>query len=74
MLNFKPFLEYFQPMSHRTVILNAIKPAFQYPEVRSKFTTTQLARIDSICTQTEPCDEDFRYLARRQVQAYCEED
>lgn len=61
-------------MAHRIIIASAVKSVFQDPEVRSKLTTSQLARVDSICSQTEPCDEDFRYLARRQVQAYCEED
>lgn len=61
-------------MSHRIVIMSAIKPAFQDTEVRSELTSNQLAKVDSICTQTEPCDEDFRYLARRLTQAYCEAD
>lgn len=61
-------------MSHRTVILSAVKVAFQDAEVRSELTATQLARVDSICAQDEPCDEDFRYLARRLNQAYCSDD
>jgi hypothetical protein len=61
-------------MSHRTVILRAVKAAFQDSEVRSELTTNQLAKVDQICSQTEPCDEDFRYLTRRLNKAYCEED
>jgi hypothetical protein len=61
-------------MSHRVIIINSMKAVFQEPEVRSELTTQQLAKVDSICAQPEPCDEDFRYLARRLAQAYCEED
>lgn len=61
-------------MSHRIIISSAIKAVFQEPEVRSELTTTQLAKVDSICLQDEPCDEDFRYLTRRLTWAYCEED
>ena len=61
-------------MSHRTVILSAVKAAFQDPEVRAELTTTQLAKVDQICAQDEPCDEDFRYLTRRLTAAYCVED
>lgn len=61
-------------MSHRIVIMNAIKPALQDASVREELTTTQLAKVDQICTQTEPCDEEFRYLMRRLTQAYAEED
>jgi hypothetical protein len=62
-------------MSHRTVIINAIKAVFQDPEVRSELTTTQLAKVDRICAQPgEPCDDDYRYLSRMQTRAYCEED
>lgn len=61
-------------MSHRTVILRAVKAAFQESEVRAELTTAQIARVDNICAQDEPCDEDFRYLTRRLNKAYCEED
>lgn len=61
-------------MAHRIIIGSAIKAVFQDPEVRDRLTTTQLARVDNICAQAEPCDEDFRYLARRQTQAYCADD
>lgn len=61
-------------MSHRVVIFSAVKSAFQDSEVRSELTTAQLAKVDQICEQTEPCDEDFRYLSRRLTRAYCEED
>lgn len=61
-------------MSHRIIIMNAVKAAFQDSEVRSELTTSQLAKVDQICTQAEPCDEDFRYLTRRLTQAYCQED
>lgn len=61
-------------MSHRTVILSAVKVAFEDPEVRAELTPAQIARVDSICAQTEPCDEDFRYLARRLTQAFCADD
>jgi hypothetical protein len=61
-------------MSHRVIIITSIKAVFQEPEVRSELTTTQLAKVDQICAQDEPCDEDFRYLSRRLTQAYCEED
>lgn len=61
-------------MSHRVIIYSAVKSAFQDAEVRSQLTTSQLAKVDSICAQTEPCDEDFRYLQRRLTRAYCEED
>lgn len=61
-------------MSHRIIISSAVKTVFQDTEVRSELTTTQLAKVDSICAQTEPCDEDFRYLTRRLNQAYCQED
>lgn len=61
-------------MSHRIIIASAVKAAFQDPEVRSELTSNQLAKVDQICAQDEPCDEDFRYLSRRLTQAYCEED
>jgi hypothetical protein len=61
-------------ISHRIIISSAIKAVFQEPEVRAELTTTQLARVDSICAQTEPCDEDFRYLTRRLNAAYCADD
>lgn len=61
-------------MAHKIIIYSAIKAAFQDPEVRSELTTAQLAKVDSICSQAEPCDEDFRYLMRRLTRAYCEED
>jgi hypothetical protein len=61
-------------MSHRVIIINSIKAVFQEPDVRSELTTQQLAKVDQICAQTEPCDEDFRYLMRRLNKAYCEED
>lgn len=61
-------------MSHRTIIFDALKVAFQNPEVRAQFSTTQLARVDSICAQSEPCDEDFRYLQRLLARAYCQDD
>jgi hypothetical protein len=61
-------------VAHKIIISSAIKTLFQDPEVRAELTTNQLAKVDNICTQAEPCDEDFRYLARRMVQAYCEED
>lgn len=61
-------------MAHRIIIASAIKAVFQEPEVRSELTTSQLAKVDQICAQTEPCDEDFRYLTRRLTRAYCEED
>lgn len=61
-------------MSHKIIISSAIKAVFQDPEVRAELTTSQLAKVDNICTQAEPCDEDFRYLARRLTQAYCQED
>lgn len=61
-------------MSHRIIISSAVKAAFQTPDVRDLLTTAQLARVDSICAQDEPCDEDFRYLARRLTQAYCTDD
>lgn len=61
-------------MSHKIIISSAIKALFQDPEVRSELTTAQLAKVDQICAQDEPCDEDFRYLSRRLTRAYCEED
>lgn len=61
-------------MAHRIIISNAVKAAFQDPEVRSELTESQLERVDSICAQDEPCDEDFRYLTRRLNKAYCVED
>lgn len=61
-------------MSHRVIIFSAVKAAFEDPEVRSELTTTQIAKVDQICAQAEPCDEDFRYLSRRLTRAYCEED
>jgi hypothetical protein len=61
-------------LSHQIIIRNAIRAVFQDSEVRAELTTNQLARVDSICAQDEPCDEDFRYLTRRLNKAYCEED
>lgn len=61
-------------MSHRIIISNRIREVFQDPEVRSELTSKQLAKVDQICAQTEPCDEDFRYLTRRLNKAYCAED
>lgn len=60
-------------MSHRIIIASAIKATFQDAEVRSELTTTQLAKVDNICAQEYPCDDDFRYLTRRLNQAYCDE-
>lgn len=59
---------------HRIIIASAVKVAFQDSEVRAKLNTTQLARVDNICSQTEPCDEDFRWLQRRLTGAYCQGD
>lgn len=61
-------------MSHQIIIRNAVVAVLQDPEVRERLTTPQLARVDSICAQAEPCDEDFRYLARRLTQAFCTDD
>ncbi len=61
-------------MSHRVVIVSSIAPIFQEPEVREKLSAQQLTKVDAICNQSNPCDEDFRYLARRLTQAYCTED
>lgn len=61
-------------MSHRVIIFSAVRTAFEDPAVRSELTTTQLAKVDQICAQSEPCDEDFRYLTRRLNKAFCEED
>lgn len=61
-------------MSHRIIISSAVKAIFQEPEVRSKFDSSQLAKIDHICSQEVPCDEDFRYLTRRLNDVYCQED
>lgn len=61
-------------MSHRVIIISSVKSLLQEPEVRSELTTSQLAKVDNICSQSEPCDEDFRYLTRRLNQAYCSED
>lgn len=61
-------------MSHRIIISSAIKAVFQESEVREKLSTQQLAKVDQICAQEEPCDEDFRYLTRKLNKAYCIED
>jgi hypothetical protein len=61
-------------LSHQIIIRNAIKAVFQDSEVRAELTPRQLANVDRICEQDEPCDEDFRYLTRRLNKAYCEED
>lgn len=61
-------------MSHQIIIRNAVAAVFQDPEVRAEFTPAQLQRVDSICAQAEPCDEDFRYLTRRLNQAFCTDD
>lgn len=59
---------------HRIIIASAVKAIFEDTEVRSELTTSQLAKVDNICAQTDPCDEDFRYLARRLTVAYCTDD
>lgn len=59
---------------HRIIISSAMKTLFQEPEVRNELTTSQLAKVDSICAQDEPCDEDFRYLTWRLNRAYTSED
>ncbi len=61
-------------MSHRIIISSAIKALFQEPEVRTKLTSTQLARADHICTHADISDDDFRYLTRRLNQVFCKED
>lgn len=61
-------------MSHQIIIRNAVASVFDDPEVRSEFTPAQLDRVDSICAQAVPCDEDFRYLTRRLNQVYCQDD
>jgi hypothetical protein len=63
-------------MSHnrRHIIISNMIVTFQAADVRSQFSTAQLSKIDQICAQTEPCDEDFRYLTRRLNAAYCADD
>jgi hypothetical protein len=54
------------------VIIDAIKPALQDPEVRDTFTPAQCVKVDQILNGPQPCsDEDFRYLQRRLAQAFC---
>ena len=61
-------------MSHRVIIISALKSLFEQPEVREELPTAKLAKVDSICTHAEPNDEDFRFLTRRLNQVYCSED
>ncbi len=61
-------------MAHRIIISSAIAQIFQEAEVRETLSQNQLTKVDAICNQENPCDEDFRYLARRLTQAYCTED
>jgi len=61
-------------MSHRVVIIDAVKTLFTEPEVREQLTNTQLARVDHVCTHTDISDNDFRFLMRRLSQAYCADD
>ncbi len=59
---------------HRIIISSAIKAVFQDTAVRSEMTSPQLSKVDNICAQSEPCDDDFRYLTRRLNKLYCSED
>jgi hypothetical protein len=61
-------------MSHRIIISSAVKTVFQDSDVRAHLTSPQLAKVDNICAQAEPCDDDFRYLTRRLNKLYCSED
>jgi len=59
---------------HRIIIASAVKAALQDTDVRAELTANQLAKVDQICANDDPCDEDFRYLTRRLNKAYCIED
>jgi hypothetical protein len=61
-------------MSHRVIIADSLRVAFQEPEVREHLTTSQCTKVDQICAQADPADDDFRYLLRRLGRVYCHED
>lgn len=66
-------------MSHnRDIIIQKVREVFAEPAVQeqasAQFPASQCARISQICAETEPCDEDFRFLTRKLNQLYCTED
>lgn len=60
-------------MSHnREIIIDAIAPVLDAPEVREHWTSGQCTAVDQIkaCGQNWT-DEQFRYIQRRLAQAFC---
>lgn len=63
-------------MSHRIIISAALQSALNAPEVQAQLSSSQQARVASICNdETQPpCDDNLHYLLRTAGKAYSQED
>lgn len=59
-------------MSHITIIIDAIAPVLDKPEIREHWTADQCTRVDAIkACAPNWTDDQFRYIQRRIAQAFC---